>query len=163
MKKIFNLAVIFAALMTAVSFASCSDEDDASDKVEEQQLASVSVAEGETYAFTNTSMAKSGYFKVVTVSGTKENKNRVVEIKITTKKDDAAGETYTLGEDADHTSYLMWDGSAFSNVFQKDAVENAAKIIFCLSTDATGYTITSATVNKAVASAGATETLFAKK
>lgn len=163
MKKIFNLAVIFAALMTAVSFASCSDEDDASDKVEEQQLTSVSVEKGETYAFTNTSMAKSGYFKVVSVSGTKENKNRVVEIKITTKKDDAAGKTCTLGEDANHTSYLMWDGSAFSNVFQKDAVENAAKIIFCLSTDATGYTITSATVNKEVDSAGATETLFAKK
>lgn len=163
MKKIFNLAVIFAALMTAVSFASCSDEDDASDKVTEQQLTSVSVEQGETYAFENADMAKAGYFKVVSVSGSKANGDRVVEIKITTKKDDAAGETFELGEDASHTSYLKWDGTAYSNVFQKDAVANASQIILCLSTDATGYTITSATVNKAVKDAGAKETLFAKK
>lgn len=168
MKKIFNLAVIFAALMTAVSFTSCTDEDGATKLTEEQALESVDVQAGETYAFTNTSIAnadgtlgKSGFFKVISVEGTAGSK--VVELKITTKKDDAAGDSYFLGDDADHTSYLLWDGEKYINAKQADAVANAAKVIFCLSSASENYTITSGTVNNAVKGAGATKTTFAKK
>lgn len=161
MKKLFNLAVIFAALTAAFTFASCSDEDDAENNAQEQKLESINVKEGEQYSFTNDVVGKSGYFKVVSAEGTKGSK--VVTIKITTKKDDAKGEEYILGDDKDHTSYLMWDGSSFQNVYQKDAEANAGKIIFCLASDTDLYTITSATVNNKVKDAGATKTLFGIK
>lgn len=161
MKKIFNLAVIFAALTAAVSFASCSDEDGAEESANEQQLPQINVEVGKSYSFSNTANAKSGFFKVVSATGVAGSK--VVEIEITTKKDDQKGTTFTLGDDTNHTSYLMWDGTAFSNVFQKDAEANAAKIIFCLSSESNSYTITSATVNNKVKNAGATETLFGEK
>ena len=161
MKKIFNLAVIFAALTAAFTFASCSDEDDAEENAMEQGKPSISVVEGNQYSFSNQEIGKSGYFKVVSTSGTSGSK--VVEIKITTKKDDQKGDTFTLGDDSAHTSYLMWDGSEFKNVFQKDAVANANKIVFCLSSEANDYVITSATVNNGVKAAGATETLFGEK
>ncbi len=161
MKKIFNLAVIFAALTAAFTFASCSDEDDAENNSQEQQLESINVKEGEQYSFNNSAVGKSGYFKVLSTSGTAGNK--VVEIEITTKKDDAKGETYTLGDDANHTSYLMWDGNAFQNVYQKDAEANAGRILFCLASDSDLYQITSATVNNKVKNAGATKTLFGIK
>jgi hypothetical protein len=128
----------------------------------------VNVQAGETYAFTNTSIAnadgtlgKYGFFKVISVEGTAGNK--VVELKITTKKDDAAGEIYFLGDDADHTSYLLWDGEKYINAKQADAVKNAAQVIFCLSSASEKYTITSGTINNAVKVAGATKTTFAKK
>lgn len=161
MKKIFNLAVIFAALTAAFTFASCSDEDDAENNSQEQQLESINVKEGEQYSFTNDEIGKSGYFKVVSTEGTAGSK--VVTIKITTKKDEAKGEEYTLGDDANHTSYLMWDGTTFSNVYQKDAEANANKIVFCLASDSNLYTITSATVNNKVKNAGATKTVFGIK
>ena len=161
MKKLFNLAVIFAALTAAFTFASCSDEDDAENNAQEQKLESINVKEGEQYSFTNDVVGKSGYFKVVSAEGTKGSK--VVTIKITTKKDDAKGEEYILGDDKDHTSYLMWDGSSFQNVYQKDAEANAGKIIFCLASDTDLYTITSATVNNKVKDAGAPKTLFGIK
>lgn len=131
-------------------------------------IESVDVQAGETYAFTNTSIAnadgtlgKSGYFKVISVEGTAGNK--VVELKITTKKDDAAGDTYKLGDSGENTSYLLWDGEKYINAKQAEAVANAAKVIFCLSSASDTYTITSGTVNNAVKNAGATKTTFAIK
>jgi len=162
MKKIFNLAVIFAAMMTAFTFTSCNDEDKAADQVEEQQLESISVEQGKQYGFSNSALGKSGFFKVISAEG--KSGSKVVEIKITTKKDDAAGDTYVLGDDSDHTSYLLWNGEKFENVKQKDAVENADKIIFCLSSAADDYVITSGTVNGPVSKTGkATKTLFSEK
>jgi hypothetical protein len=161
MKKLFNLAVIFAALTAAFTFASCSDEDDAEDNANEQALPSINVQKGKQYSFSNKEIGKSGYFKVVDATGTAGSK--VVKIEITTKKDDAKGETYELGDDSEHTSYLMWTGSEFKNVKQSEAVENAGKVVFCLSSESSLYTITSATVNKGVKAAGATETLFGEK
>lgn len=161
MKKIFNLAVIFAALTAAFAFASCADEDSAADDANEQQLPQINVVEGKTYSFSNEANNKSGYFKVLNTAGTAGSK--VVEIEITTKKDDQKGEKFVLGDDASHTSYLKWDGVEFSNVFQKDAEAAAAQIIFCLSSESSQYTITSATVNNKVKNAGATETLFGEK
>lgn len=161
MKKLFNLAVIFAALTAAFTFASCSDEDDAEDNANEQALPSINVQKGKQYSFSNSKIGKSGYFKVIDATGTAGSK--VVKIEITTKKDDAKGETYELGDDSEHTSYLMWNGSTFENVFQKDAEANAGKIVFCLSSESSLYTITSATVNNKVKNAGATETLFGEK
>lgn len=161
MKKIFNLAVIFAALTAAFTFASCSDEDDAEENAMEQGKESISVVEGEQYSFSNQEIGKSGYFKVVSTSGAAGSK--IVEIKITTKKDDQKGDTFTLGDDKDHTSYLRWDGSEFKNVFQSEAEQYAGQIVFCLSSEANDYLITSATVNNKVKSAGATKTLFGNK
>lgn len=163
MKKIFNLAVIFAALMTAVSFASCDDSDKAEEEVEEQQLTSINVEAGEKYAFSNASNEVSGWFTVTSVSGKAGSK--VVVLEINTKGKDAKetkGE-FTLGDDSDHTSYLMWNGTTYENVKQTVAVENASAVIFALSSAVDTYTITSATVNNAVNKAGATETKFAKK
>lgn len=159
MKKIFNLAVIFAALMTAVSFSSCADEDKAADDAEEQALPQITVKEGGKYSFSNSTIGKSGYFKVTSVAGAAGSK--VVKFEITTKKDDAKGTEYELGDDADHTSYLMYKDGTFSNVFQKDAEANAKYIVFCMSSEASSYVLTSATVNNKVKGAGATETLFA--
>ncbi len=161
MKKIFNLVAIFAALAAAFTFASCADESKAEEDTMEQQLPQIIVEANKSYSFNNQTIGKSGYFKVISATGTAGSK--VVEIEITTKKDDAKGTVYTLGDDKDHTSYLMWDGTTFSNVFQKDAVANADKIVFCLASDSDQYVITSATVNKGVNAAGATETLFGIK
>lgn len=162
MKKIFNLAVIFAAMMTAFTFSSCNDEDKAADQVEEQQLESIAVEQGKQYGFSNSALAKSGFFKVISTEGTAGSK--VVEIKITTKKDDAAGDTYILGDDAEHTSYLLWNGTKFENAKQSVAVENADKIIFCLASAEDKYVITSGTVNGPVSKTGkATKTLFSEK
>lgn len=161
MKKIFNLAVIFAALTAAFTFASCSDEDDAADNATEQGKPSIDVQEGKQYSFTNSVIGKSGYFKVLSTEGVSGSK--VVTFEITTKKDDQKGQEFTLGDDASHTSYLRWDGNKFENVYQKDAETYADQIIFCLSSDSNYYTITSATVNNRVKGAGATETLFGVK
>lgn len=161
MKKIFNLAVIFAALMTAVSFASCDDDDKADDETQEQQLPEVSVKPGDKFAYSNADNAVAGWIKCISATGTAGSK--VVELEIATKKSDAKGQTFTLGDDKDHTSYLMYDGTAYTNVKQTEAEKNASKIIFCLKSDTDSYLITSATVNNGVKNAGATETKFAVK
>lgn len=162
MKKIFNLAVIFAAMMTAFTFTSCSDEDKAEEQVQEQQLEQIAVLQGNTYGFSNAALAKSGFFKVISATGTAGSK--VVEIEITTKKDDQKGEIFTLGDDEDHTSYLKWDGTKFENVKQSEAEANADKIIFCLASAENNYVITSATVNNKVKATGkATTTYFSIK
>lgn len=162
MKKIFNLVAIFAALAAAVSFASCADENEAETQANDQGLEQISVLQGRQYGFSNSEIGKSGFFKVISTEGTAGSK--VVEIEITTKKDDAKGATFVLGDDADHTSYLLWNGTEFKNAKQAEAVENAGQIVFCLSSAENNYVITSGTVNNKVNATGkATKTLFSEK
>ena len=165
MKKIFNLAVIFAALMTAVSFTSCdTSEQDAIDEVGLQGLEQITVKEKGKYAFENQSIGVAGWFEVDSIGASKA-KEKVVKLSIITtgKGTKETRETFYLGDDANHTSYLKWNGTTYEDVFQKDAEAAAADIVFCLSSETDAYIITSATVNSKVSAAGATKTLFAEK
>jgi hypothetical protein len=183
MRKNFSLLLLVAALMTAVSFTSCSDEDvltdpdtpteepekpsedqDSLQVVEPQAEPQVVVQEGEVYVFENAANGVAGMFRVE-YTGTEKAGEKVVELLVVVKGSDF-GERMSriyLGDDADHTSYLLWDGEKYINAKQADAVKNAAQVIFCLSSASEKYTITSGTVNNAVKVAGATLTTFAIK
>lgn len=156
MKKIFNLAVILAALMGAATFTSCEDdEEDSAEKAQEQALPSVQVVAGGEYSASNP--AKSFTFKVKSVEGSYTTKNQVVVLTI----DGFDGEL-TLSDAGN--SYLVWDGSVFTTANTEAAKKNVKNVVACLAcaNSSANYTITSATVNDTMNGAGATETLFSK-
>lgn len=156
MKKIFNLAVILAALMGAATFTSCDDdEEDSAEKAQEQALPSVQVVAGGEYSASNP--AKSFTFKVKSVEGSYTTKNQVVVLTI----DGFDGEL-TLSDAGN--SYLVWDGSVFTTANTETAKANVKNVVACLAcaNSSANYTITSATVNDTMNGAGATETLFSK-
>ena len=156
MKKIFNLAVILAALMGAATFSSCEDdEEDSAEKAQEQALPSVQVVAGGEYSASNP--AKSFTFKVKSVEGSYTTKNQVVVLTI----DGFDGEL-TLSDAGN--SYLVWDGSVFTTANTATAKANVKNVVACLAcaNSSANYTITSATVNDTMNGAGATETLFSK-
>ena len=164
MKKIFNLAVILATLMGAATFTSCDDdEDDIQDDLKNEKKyeksESLSVVKGGEYAANNQSIDGGTLkFKVTNVSGAAGQK--VVEFTVELKGDDANGKTFTIGDDSEHASYFGRIDGKLQACKQADAVANAKNIIFALSSQASDYLITSATVNNGVKEAGATLTTF---
>ncbi|MBP5705504.1 MAG: hypothetical protein J6X12_12560 [Paludibacteraceae bacterium] len=164
MKKIFNLAVILATLMGAATFTSCDDDEDGIQKDlnnerKYEKSNELSVVEGGEYAAYNQSIDGGTLkFKVTKVSGAAGSK--VVEFTVELKGDEANGKTFTIGDDADHASYFGRIDGKLQACKQAVAKENAANIIFALSSQASDYLITSATVNNGVKEAGATLTTF---
>ncbi len=180
MKKIFNLAVIFAALMTAVSFASCSDdEDDATTKAEEQGKAYVQVKDGDKVYFSNSSVGSDGKGGVIEITSVVTGESdKVVNFTLATKKDEQKKTEFTIGQSGTNPSYVLWDGSAFKTGKQTDAEENPDQVIFCLASKPSELdsslsnsvcVLTSATINTKVKEAATkknitlVETLFGVK
>lgn len=165
MKKIFNLAVIFAALMTAVSFSSCSDEDGATEEAEQQGKDYVQVKEGDKVYFANSAVGegKGGVIEI-TEAVTSET-DKVVSFKIATKKDEQKKESFTIGQSGSNPSYVLWDGTAFKTGKQADATANPDQVIFCLASypsdiSGSGFSksacvLTSASINNEVKAAAA--------
>lgn len=157
MKKIFNLAVILATLMGAATFTSCEDdEEEATEKATEQGKTELQVVKGGKYSCA--SAVKAFSFEVTSVEGSYTAKNQVVKFTIDGVKD----QEFTLSDAG--SSYLMYDGSVFTEVGQKVATDaaNVGKIVMCLACDNSkaNYTITSATVNDSMKKTGAVESLF---
>ena len=152
MKKLFNLAVIFAALTAAFTFASCGDDDDKAE--ENSTFTSMQVQAGEKYSFSNQQNGVSGWIKVtaaaagdvtfeLTCDGT-EQKN--VEINLS----DAG------------TSYLILSEGQLVTSKQANAVENADKVIIALM--AGTQKLGDGNVNTPIKNTGkAGTTLFGKK
>lgn len=167
MKKIFNLAVIFAALTAAFAFASCDDnEDDVIDDFEGGKVTPVSelqVVAGKKYQAYQEDLA-AFTFKVTSVAGSYKDKNQIVGI-IIENADGKKDVPFTLSDAGD--SYLIKDGDVFktaNNATAKTA-ENAPKVVMVLAMDNSNanYTITSATINDGLKKLGAKETKFAEK
>ena len=166
MKKIFNLAVIFAAMMTAVSFTSCDDsEDDVIEDFEEGNVVAVTelqVQAGKSYQAYQEGVA-AFTFNVTSVSGHYADKSQVVifEIENADGKKDVEFELSDAG-----SSYLMRtaDGT-YEAVGKTVADENASSIVMVLAcaNSSADYTITSGTVNTTLKENGAKETKFAEK
>ena len=156
MKKIFNLAVILAALMGAATFTSCEDdEEDSAEKAEAAGLTEIQVVKGGEYSASGA--VKAFTFKVTSVEGSYLSKDQVVKLEI----DGFDGEL-TLSDAGN--SYLMWTGSQFITANTATASADAKSIVMCLAcaNSKDDYTITSATVNDTMNKLGALETKFSK-
>ncbi len=178
MKKIFNLAVSFAALMSAFTFASCTeDEEKAIDEAVKEGKAYVQVAGGEKVNFYNEAVdGKGGVIEIGDVKASEDDKT--VTFTIATKKDPQKKTPFTIGQSKELPSYFGWDGTTFKTYKQADATANPDQIILCVAskpseidatvTDAVCI-LTSATINKGVKDAAAAkgitlkETLFSIK
>lgn len=166
MKKIFNLAVIFAALMTAVSFSSCDDaEDDVINDFEQGDVTPVTelqVQAGKKYQAYQEGLA-AFTFEVISTSGHYADGTQEVIIKIE-NADSKKDVEFTLSDEG--SSYLMRkaDGT-YEAVGQTVANENASSIVMVLAykNSKADYTITSGTVNDTLNKNGAKETKFAEK
>ena len=139
------------------------NKEESTEQVEEQNYFSVSVMSGEKYAFSNAYNEVSGWFTVLSVSGKAGSKVVVLEIISKGRNAKETKGEFTLGDDADHTSFLMWNGTTYEGVKQTVAVANAKSVIFALDSSVDTYTITSATINAKIKNFGATETRIAKK
>lgn len=180
MKKIFNLAVTFAAMMTAFTFTSCDEkEEQAINNAEEQALAYVQVKQGDKVYFSNSSVGEDGKGGVIEITEvvTSETEKKVT-FKVATRKDEQKKDEITIGQAADEASYVLWNGSKFEKGFQADAVANPGQVVFCLASKPneinsalsnSACVLTSATINNKVKEAakdkGITlvETLFGVK
>lgn len=121
------------------------------------------VEDGDSFYYLNRVRGTIGNIRINSANGLKGN--RVVEFTITNFVTDLTlKESFTLGEDVDHSSFFMYDGKSFSTAMQSDAVENSEKVILCLSSSADGYTLISGTLANALKATGnATETIFFQK
>lgn len=166
MKKIFNLAVIFAAMMTAVSFTSCDDsEDKVIDDFDNGKVTPVTelqVEAGKSYQAYQEGVA-AFTFNVKSTSGSYKDGNQVVEFQIE-NADGKKDIDFTLSDEG--ASYLMRNADGTYEAVKKAvADENADKIVMVLAgaNSKANYTITSGTINTTLKSKGAKETKFAEK
>lgn len=166
MKKIFNLAVIFAAMMTAFTFTSCDDsEDDVINDFENDKVTAVTelqVQQGKSYQAYQEGVA-AFTFNVKSTEGSYKDGNQVVVFEI----ENANGKKnveFTLSDAG--SSYLMKNADGtYEAVGKSVADENADKIVMVLAykNSSANYTITSGTINDTLKSKGAKETKFAEK
>ena len=166
MKKIFNLAVIFAAMMTAVSFTSCDDsEDKVIDNFENDKVTPVTelqVVAGKSYQAYQENVA-AFTFNVKSTSGSYKDGNQVVEFQIE-NADGKKDVSFILSDEG--ASYLMRNADGTYEAVKKAvADENADKIVMVLAgaNSKANYTITSGTINTTLKANGAKETKFAEK
>ncbi len=151
MKKIFNLAVIFAALTAAFTFASCDDDEKAEDN---STFTSMQVVAGEKYSFSNSQNNVSGWIKVTAASAGS------VTFELNCDATNQEGAEITLS-DAE-TSYLILNGGKLVTSHQANAVENADKVIIALM--AGTQTLGDGNVNTPIKNTGkAGTTLFGEK
>lgn len=170
MKKLFNVAVMFAALATALSFTSCDTDGEANDAVAEQQLPELNLdatSVGQTYQFSSgvvnsDGVNYSGKFKVTDVN-IDENS---VTFEITCKATGDKKHEITLS-DAGNSYAMVGEEGNIIGASKTTADAAADKVIFVLlgsnRTDKTVCTITSGTKNQTLSDNGAKETLFAVK
>lgn len=152
MKKIFNLAVIFAALTAAFTFASCGDDDDKAE--ENSTFTSMQVKAGEKYSFSNSQNNVSGWIKVTSASAGS------VTFELTCDATDQDEEVITLSDAG--TSYLILNNNLLVTSLQANAVENADKVIIALM--AGTQTLGDGNVNTPIKNTGkAGTTLFGEK
>lgn len=152
MKKIFNLAVIFAALTAAFTFASCGDDDDKAE--ENSTFTSMQVKAGEKYSFSNSQNNVSGWIKVTSASAGS------VTFELTCDATDQDEEVITLSDAG--TSYLILNNNLLVTSLQANAVENADKVIIALM--AGTQTLGDGNVNTPIKNTGkAGQTLFGEK
>lgn len=166
MKKIFNLAVIFAAMMTAVSFTSCDDsEDKVIDDFDNGKVTPVTelqVQAGKSYQAYQEGVA-AFTFNVTKAEGHYADKTQVVDFQIE-NADGKKDVDFTLSDAGN--SYLMRnDDGTYEAVGKTVADANASKIVMVLAcaNSTKDYTITSGTVNTTLKANGAKETKFAEK
>jgi hypothetical protein len=170
MKKLFNVAVMFAALATALSFTSCESDTKAEEAVIAQQkpeLALDANSIGKTYYFSSNVVDAnganiSGNFKVTAVvPGDDQTVTFTLDCDATGNKKSEI----TLSDAG--ASYLLFNGTTLVAAKKAEADAAADKVLFVLAnsnkTDATVCTITSGTINSALKAAGALETLFGEK
>lgn len=166
MKKIFNLAVIFAAMMTAFTFTSCDDsEDDVINDFENDKVTAVTelqVQQGKSYQAYQEGVA-AFTFNVKSADGHYANKSQVVVFEIE-NADGKKNVEFTLSDAG--SSYLMRNADGtYEAVGKSVADENADKIVMVLAcaNSKADYTITSGTINDTLKKNGAKETKFAEK
>lgn len=168
MKKIFNLAFVVASFMGAAVFTSCDKEDKEDNIIEEFEdedsdailkSEQLTVVMGQKYAAYNSSI-DGGALNFTVTNTTIEGDDKTVTFTVDLKGDEADGKSFTIGDADDMPSYFGRVDGKLQACKQKIAVDNAKNIIFALSNDAQACVITSATVNKSVSAAGATETQF---
>lgn len=165
MKKIFNLAVMFAALTAAFTFASCDDsEDDVIDGFEEGKVTAVTelqVQSGKSYQAYQEGVA-AFTFNVKSAEGHYADKSQVVVFEIE-NADGKKDVTFTLSDAG--ASYLMKTADGYEAVGKAVADQNASSIVMVLAcaNSKADYTITSGTVNDTLKQNGAKETKFAEK
>lgn len=166
MKKIFNLAVIFAAMMTAFTFTSCDDsEDDVINDFENDKVTAVAelqVQAGKTYQAYQEGVA-AFTFNVKSADGHYADKSQVVVFEIE-NADGKKNVEFTLSDAG--SSYLMRNADGtYEAVGKSVADENADKIVMVLAcaNSKADYTITSGTINDTLKKNGAKETKFAEK
>lgn len=166
MKKIFNLAVIFAAMMTAFTFTSCDDsEDDVINDFENDKVTAVAelqVQAGKTYQAYQEGVA-AFTFNVKSADGHYADKSQVVVFEIE-NADGKKNVEFTLSDAG--SSYLMRNADGtYEAVGKTIADANADKIVMVLAcaNSKADYTITSGTINDTLKKNGAKETKFAEK
>ena len=121
MKKFFSLSAIVAVLamlMTSVSVSSCSKDDDDAEPnpAGSSTLDSINVSEGDSIAFSNTSLAISDTLIVTAVSGS--------SISL-----DLNGNTYILGDGKTDNSYLSYIEKVYSTSSYAQALANPTKVV----------------------------------
>ena len=152
MKKIFNLAVIFAALTAAFTFASCGDDDEKAE--ENSTFTSMQVQAGEKYSFSNQQNGVSGWIKVTAAAAGD------VTFELTCDATDQKNVEINLSDAG--TSYLILSEGQLVTSKQANAVENADKVIIALM--AGTQKLGDGNVNTPIKNTGkAGATLFGKK
>jgi len=152
MKKLFNLAVIFAALTAAFTFASCGDDDDKAE--ENSTFTSMQVQAGEKYSFSNQQNGVSGWIKVTAAAAGD------VTFELTCDGTDQKDVEINLSDAG--TSYLILSEGQLVTSKQANAVENADKVIIALM--AGTQKLGDGNVNTPIKNTGkAGATLFGKK
>ncbi|MCQ2191034.1 MAG: hypothetical protein MJY63_05320 [Paludibacteraceae bacterium] len=167
MKKIFNLAVILASLMGAATFVSCDDsEDDVIEDFEQygDAKAEVYVQAGQKYQAVQAG-ATAFTFEVKSCEGTVKDGNQIVTFAIEKK---GKNQTVSLGDDAQHCSYLAWtEAEGFKAVQKPYADEHASEIVMILAgasnKSGVDYMITTPTLNNTLQANGAVDTQFRVK
>lgn len=132
---------------------------------EEQTAVSRSLNVGDSFCYSNADNDIKGCITVVSLSGTKSENNRTVELSITDSYDDTTTEkTLVLGEDSLYSSYLAYNGIELLVIDEEKAVKYPFEVVFGLSSADDDFTIASATeFEKLSVTEEATKTLFFRK
>lgn len=154
MKKLFNVAVMFAALATALSFSSCESDDTATEEVKEQQLDEIQAVVGEKVAFSSevcdaNGKNLSGYMKFTAVTG---GEDQSVTLELDCDATSQKNVEIILSDKG--FSYLAFMDGALKAIGKSDADANPDKVLFVLSNDGTDCTITSGDINNALSATG---------
>ena len=118
----------------------------------------IEVISGKEYKFSNETLGIGGTLKIISTSVT--NDLRRVTFNIITNDGRNHGE-FTMGDGASDCFYLIWNGTEFSTIFQRDAVEYANMVAMCMQVGSSPVTIISPSKRTILQNTGyATDTYF---